>query len=69
MQKAIEKTNTMKEKPEQEAPNYVDENGPQPYDQDRYALIQKINTLDNKQLRGIVPIVKEFQAVAGEEDE
>ena len=52
-----------------QAPNYVDENAATPYDQDRYALIQKINTLDNKQLRGIVPIVKDYQAGAGEEDE
>lgn len=29
-----------------------------PYDDDRYLLIGKINMLENKQLRGIVPIVK-----------
>ena len=29
-----------------------------PYEDDRYLLIGKINMLENKQLRGIVPIVK-----------
>lgn len=32
-----------------------------PYKEDRHILIQKISSLDNKQLKGILPIVKEYQ--------
>lgn len=32
-----------------------------PFDEDRHQLIAKISTLDNKQLRGILPIVKDYQ--------
>ena len=31
-----------------------------PFDEDRHMLIAKISTLDNKQLRGILPIVKDY---------
>lgn len=38
-----------------------DLNDPAPYEEDRHLLIQKISSLENKQLRGILPIVKEYQ--------
>lgn len=34
------------------------------YLEDRYLLIEKINKLENKQLRGIVPIVKPQRSTA-----
>lgn len=39
------------------------------FDADRHALIQKISTLNNKQLRGILPIVKDYQPQDDQGDE
>lgn len=40
-----------------------------PYEGDRHALIDKINFLDTAQLRGIVPIVKQYQMQDQHRDE
>ena len=41
-------------------PKFYDVNDNAPYEEDRHFLIKKISSLDNKQLKGILPIVKDY---------
>lgn len=48
--------------PKKHKVKYYDLNETGPYNEDRHILIQKISSLENKQLKGILPIVKEYQS-------
>jgi hypothetical protein len=54
---SIDNAGTM---PKSNEVRFYDLNDPGPYEDDRHLLIQKISSLENKQLRGILPIVKEY---------